>query len=113
MPKLNNQSATTKANRRSRVRVQRGVRRCVVCNDENLGLGWPHPNICATCDSVSIEDTINGLKHMADDHKCCKPFIEQAIRQLEAVMIGHCTICYTCAKLCPPNAALSGAKEKP
>lgn len=52
----------------------------------------------------TVEDVINGLKHMADDHPCCKQSILKAIETLEAVMIEHCTICYSCACLCPPNA---------
>lgn len=51
----------------------------------------------------NVEDVINGLKHMADDHPCCKQSILKAITTLEAVMIEHCTICYSCACMCPPN----------
>lgn len=33
--------------------------------------------------AFSVDDAINGLKHMADDHKCCEPFIAATIAKLE------------------------------
>lgn len=36
----------------------------------------------------SVDDVINGLKHMADDHPCCRAAIERAVVTLEAVK-GH------------------------
>lgn len=32
-----------------------------------------------------IEDLINGLKHMADDHECCRGTIELAIEELQSI----------------------------
>jgi len=32
---------------------------------------------------METEDIINGLKHMADDHKCCKAITEEAVRLIE------------------------------
>ena len=52
---------------------------------------------------TNVEDVINGLKHMADDHPCCKDAVLAAIATLEAVMIEHCTICYQCACVCGPD----------
>jgi hypothetical protein len=43
------------------------------------------------------EDLINGLKHMADDHPCCKGTIELAIKELSLLpdidMIEHVGKC--------------------
>ena len=52
---------------------------------------------------------------MADYHPCCKQAVQLAIETLEALMIEHCTICYTCARLCPPNDTLcreAGQKDE-
>jgi hypothetical protein len=46
-----------------------------------------HPNFPAV-QVDNVEDVINGLKHMADDHPCCKQSVQKAIETLEAVMGG-------------------------
>jgi hypothetical protein len=33
--------------------------------------------------NMEFDDLINGLKHMANDHKCCRGTIESAIQELE------------------------------
>jgi len=32
---------------------------------------------------MNTEDIINGLKHMADDHECCREVLEEAIKLIE------------------------------
>jgi hypothetical protein len=32
---------------------------------------------------LSLEDAINGLKHLADDHPCCRVFVEALITTLQ------------------------------
>lgn len=64
--------------------------KCYKCGEQ-----WTNENrvetplLCPKCSlappgsDFSVDDAINGLKHMADDHKCCKPFIVATISKLE------------------------------
>lgn len=36
-----------------------------------------------SCSAFTVDDAINGLKHLADDHECCRPFVVATIAKLE------------------------------
>ena len=38
---------------------------------------------------METEDIINGLKHIADDHECCEPILNEAIRLLTLSKPDH------------------------
>lgn len=51
---------------------------CVRCSDEISDGGC---SLAAPSGSAfTVSDAINGLKHLADDHECCRTFVEASIK---------------------------------
>jgi len=71
-----------------------------------------------TCQSVgSVDDLLNGMLHMADDHPCCRGTIELAIAYITLLRDKHRAAVLKIAQLKglhhPPNdpAHLQGRSE--
>jgi hypothetical protein len=47
------------------------------------GLGKNNAASAASGSALTLADAVNGLKHMADDHKCCATFIGGVIVQMQ------------------------------
>ena len=66
--------------------------KCTACQDGAWLPNWwkcdkcervAHHSLHRPCSALTVDDAVNGLKHMADDHKCCAIFIGEVIKRMQ------------------------------